>query len=125
VDAEPALAEAQTKVIRLKHAQAQALSQILAQVLRPGNQQADTPLARSAREHVRRLTIRRDRPDDGSLQLDLTSPIRIVADPALNALVISSTHENLAVMEQLIAMFDQLPITDAVMVQLFPLQNIS
>ena len=49
----------------------------------------------------------------------------MIAEPALNALVISSTAENVEALAEVVAMFDRLPITDAVTVQLFPLQNIS
>lgn len=139
IDAEPALAEAQTKVIRLKNAQAAALSQLLTTILKPADQQADTPLAKAVREQVRRLAIREENnagggaavaPANGqngrsTYTLDLTKPIRIIPDPSLNALVIFSTTENLTALEQLINMFDQLPITDAVTVQIFPLQNIA
>lgn len=131
IDAEPMpqIAEAQTQVVKLKNAQAGPLAQILIQVLNPGEQQAATALARAVREQVRRLSIKQQQAGtdgrSGEMLLDLTKPIRVVADPNLNAIVVSSTPQNVEAMEELIALFDQLPITDAATVQLFPLQNIA
>jgi type II secretion system protein D len=131
IDAEPMpqLAEVQTQVVKLKNAQAAALAQILVQVLNPGEQQAATALARAVREQVRRLSIKQQQAGtdgrSGEMLLDLTKPIRVVADPNLNAIVVSSTPQNVEAMEELIELFDQLPITDAATVQLFPLQNIA
>jgi type II secretion system protein D len=138
IDSEPALAESHTQVIRLKHARAAALAQILNQVLRPADQQAETPLARAMKEQVRRLNVS-SKPagpeesggsggsgaDGASFVLELAVPIRVIPDTSLNALVISSTKDNIAALSELISMFDQLPITEAVTVQMFPLQNIS
>ncbi|MCI0630869.1 MAG: hypothetical protein L0Y44_09480 [Phycisphaerales bacterium] len=131
IDSAPELAEAQTRIIRLKHAQAGAVAQVLNQLLRPAEQQSETPLARALKEQVRRLSVQGPPEADGAaaggirLSLDLTKPVRIIPDAALNALIISSTYENIAALEELTALLDQLPITDTVTVQLFPLQNIS
>ena len=131
IDAEPLpqLAEMQTQVVKLKNAQAGALAQILIQVLNPGDQQAATALARAVREQVRRLSIKQQQAGvdgrSGELLLDLTKPVRVVPDPNLNAIVVTSTPQNLEAMTELIALFDELPITDAATVQLFPLQNIA
>lgn len=126
IDAEPPLADAQTRLIRLKHAQAEALAGIVNQLLRPADQQADTALAQALREQTRRLAVRQGG-DAGAAaaELDLTKPVRVVPDPALNALVVSSTEKNVAALERIVAMFDQLPITDKVTVQIYPLQNIA
>ncbi|MCZ6850687.1 MAG: hypothetical protein O7F17_03510, partial [Planctomycetota bacterium] len=125
IDAEPELAEAQVRVIRLRNAQAAALAQIINQMLSPADQQANTALARAVQEQVRRLSVRRDGLGEGDLRLDLTMPIRVIADASLNALVISSTADNIDALAEIVELFDQLPITDAVTVQLFPLQNIA
>ncbi|MHC4416411.1 MAG: secretin N-terminal domain-containing protein [Planctomycetota bacterium] len=125
IDSEPRLAEARVRVVKLHNARADALADILRRIFAPGEQQADTPLAQAVREQVRRLSVRRDGLGDGDLQLDLTKPIRVIADSALNALVISSTAPNVEALAELVVMFDELPITDAVTVQLFPLENIA
>ncbi|HRQ75801.1 MAG TPA: secretin N-terminal domain-containing protein [Phycisphaerales bacterium] len=127
VDAEPnaAVAEAQMRIVRLKNADAASVARILSEVLAPGNQQSQTALARAIQEQVRRLAVRRDGLNEGDLKLDLTRPVRIIPDTKLNAVVIYSTESNVRAIEQVVAMFDQLPITDAVTVQIFPLQNIA
>ncbi|MCI0344985.1 MAG: hypothetical protein L0221_05990, partial [Chloroflexi bacterium] len=124
IDSEPPLAEAHMRVIKLRNAQARALGAILNEVLTPGEQQSATPLARAVQEQVRRLAVHQDSPGS-DLRLDLTRPVRVIADEALNALVISSTPANVDALAQIVAMFDQVPVTDAVTVQLFPLTNIA
>jgi type II secretion system protein D len=125
LDAEPVLAEARMRVVRLRRARAEALVDLLTKVLDPAQQQAATPLAQAVQEQVRRLAVRRDGLEQPDVTLDLTRPIRLIADQGVNALLISSTEANVAALEQLVAMFDELPITDAVTVQVFPLQNIA
>ncbi|MHC4429163.1 MAG: secretin N-terminal domain-containing protein, partial [Planctomycetota bacterium] len=125
IDAEPQLAQAQMRVIKLRRARAEALARILNDLLSPAAQQADTALARAVQEQVRRLSVHHDEQGPEGLRLDLTKPIRVIADPDLNALVISSTASNVVALEQVVLMFDQLPITDAVTVQIFPLENIA
>ncbi|MCH8822271.1 MAG: hypothetical protein IH984_02070 [Planctomycetes bacterium] len=125
IDIVPDYAQAQTRIVTLKNAEAEAVENILRQILSPTDQQTQTSLAKAVQEQVRRLSIRRDGPDAGVIQLDLTKPIRIIADTSLNALVISSTEQNVYAMTEIIKMFDRLPITDAVTVQLFPLENIA
>ncbi len=124
IDSEPPLAEAHMRVIKLRNAQAGALGAILNEVLTPGEQQSQTPLALAVQEQVRRLAVHQESAG-ADLRLDLTQPVRIIADEALNALVISSTPANVDALAQIVAMFDQVPVTDSVTVQLFPLTNIA
>lgn len=125
IDAEPELAEATMRVVTLRNAEAEALTQVLGEILRPGAQQSQTALAEAVQEQVRRLAVQRDGADEQELNLDLSKPIRIIPDVSLNALVLSSTPENVEALTELISMFDTLPITDAVTVQIFPLENIA
>jgi type II secretion system protein D len=125
IDADPAMAESQVRVVKLKNAKAESLAKILGEILTPGQQQSQTALAKAVQEQVRRLAVRRNGADQPDLALDLTKPVRIIPDAAMNAIVISSTASNVAALEQIALMFDQLPITDAVTVQIFPLQNIA
>ncbi len=125
IDAEPELASAQLRVIPLRNAEAAALAAILASVLDPADQQSGSALAAAVAEQVRRLSVRRNGLDEPDVQLDLTVPIRIVAEPQLNALVISSSEANVKALADVVTLFDALPITDAVTVQLFPLENIA
>ncbi len=123
IDSEPALAESQVRLVHLEIARAEALALILQKIFTPGEQQAETPLAKAVQEQVRRLSVRAE--DGRELRLDLTKPIHVVADAALNALVISSTAANVDTLVGVVKMFDRVPITDAVTVQLFPLTNIA
>ncbi|TVQ54711.1 MAG: hypothetical protein EA377_04940, partial [Phycisphaerales bacterium] len=125
VDVAPELAESTVRIVRLKNAEASALAQILGQMLRPADQQADTDLARAVREQVRRLSVRRDGINEDDFRLDLTKPIRIIPDQAMNALIVSSTAPNVRAVEELARMLDQLPVTEAATIQIFPLENIS
>ncbi len=125
IDSDPQHAQSEMRVLKLRNAEAEALAEILRQILSPADQQSNTALAQAIQEQVRRLSVRRNGLDAGGIQLDLTKPIRIIADTSLNALVISSTPQNVYALTEIAKMFDQLPITDAVTVQLFPLQNIA
>ncbi|MEM7227865.1 MAG: secretin N-terminal domain-containing protein [Planctomycetota bacterium] len=124
IDAEPALAESLVRVVPLRKAEAGAVVDTLERMLAPGEQQADTPLARAVQEQVRRLAVRRNGVNEPDLNLDLTRPISIIPNDGTNAVIISSTPANVSAIEELVVMLDALPLTDAVTVQLFPLENI-
>ncbi len=123
IDREPGLADAKVRVIRLRNAGAQAVADLLGQILSPGDQQSGTALAQAVKEQVRRLSVQQGA--EGGLRLDLTRPVRVIADPGLNAILISSTEDNVEALARIVAMFDELPITDSVTVQLYPLANIA
>lgn len=125
LDGEPELAESELRVVSLRNAEAGALARLLSEVLNPGHQQSQTALAQAVQEQVRRLSVQRDGVNESELKLDLTRPIRIIADESLNALIIGSTAENVAALVELARMFDALPITDAVTIRIFPLENIA
>ncbi len=124
IDSEPAMAEVQMRMVRLTNAKASAVSQVLTQMLQPANQQANTPLARAIQEQVRRLSLRRNGANQPDLQLDLTKPIRLIPNDVSNTLIVSSTEANLNALVEIVASLDTLPITDAVVVQIIPLENI-
>ena len=75
------------RLVRLRNAEAQALAGIRNEVFSPAEQQADTPLARAISEQVRRLSVRRDGLEEPDLTLDLTKPIRVIADDAMEVLL--------------------------------------
>lgn len=125
LDSEPALAQGQMRVVKLKNAQAGALAATLSQILTPAPAQGSQALARAVQEQLRRLAVRRDGLKEEDLKIDLEKPIRVIPDASLNALVVASTPENVQAIEELIAMFDAVPISDAVVVQIFPLENIA
>ncbi|MCA9286628.1 MAG: hypothetical protein KDA22_15500, partial [Phycisphaerales bacterium] len=125
LDAEPTMPGSQVRLVKLRNAQAAAMAQLLTQILKPGEQQTQTALAQAIKEQVRRLSFRRNGAQEPDLDLDLTVPVKIVPDPVSNAVLVSSTPANVAVLEQVIAMLDTVPVTDAVTVQIFPLENIA
>ncbi len=124
IDREPAMAAAFTRIVRLQQARASAVAGVLGEILDPAEQQASTPLARAAREQVRRLTVRRDGLDEADLDLDLATPIRVVADDGANTLIVSSTEANVAAVVELARTLDTVPLLDGLTVQILPLQNI-
>ena len=125
LDAEPELATAKMEVVLLKNAEASAIANLLGQVLSPGTQQVNTPMAKAVQEQVRRLSVQQDGVNRPDLGLDLTMPIRIIPHETRNALLVSSSDSNVAAVVELVAMLDQLPVTDAVIVRMFPLENIA
>jgi len=125
IDAEPDLAESVVRVVALTKADVGAVERVLREMFTPGDQQANTPLARAVQEQVRRLSVRRDGLNEADLALDLTRPIRLVAQPEANALIVSSTEANVRAIEEFALMLDELAVTTTVTVQLFPLENIA
>lgn len=125
LDAEPAHAEQNVAVVGLKLAAAPALAQTLREMLNPANQVNRTGPAAAVAEHVRRLNIARNNLGQGDLILDLSRPIRLVADEHTNSIVIGSSLDNVAALREVIASLDTLPIGDAVVVRIFPLTNAS
>ncbi|MBL8763993.1 MAG: hypothetical protein JNM07_06970 [Phycisphaerae bacterium] len=125
LDAAPAFPEQTVAIIRLKTATAQAMSLQLESMLKPAQQDAETPPARALAEQVRRLKIRRDAVGGvgDTIVLDLTKPIRVFPEPQTNAVFISSTPDNVAAMSEIVNALDKLPVGDAITVRFFPLQN--
>ncbi|MCH2152846.1 MAG: hypothetical protein MK089_05845, partial [Phycisphaerales bacterium] len=125
LDAEPELATARMEIVPLQNAEAEAIASILEEILAPGEQQVDTPMARAIQEQIRRLSVQQDGVNSPDFGVDLTRPIRIIAHETRNAILVSSTEANVAAVVELVAMLDQLPVTEAVVVRLFPLENIA
>ncbi len=126
LDAAPQLPEAEVRLVELSTARAEAVVAILRDILNPAEQHVQNPLADSLREQVRRLRLHRSG-EFGSevMNLDLTMPIRVSAAPGINGVLITSTPENCAAMEEITRLFDKLPLTEAVSIRLFPLTNMS
>ncbi len=126
LDAEPKLAETQVRVIALKNSRASVVKQLMDQVLSPGDStSARTTLARNLQEQIRRLNLRTGNGvGEQQVVLDLTTPVRVIADDVMNAIVIGAAAENIDAIEQAVRAFDQLPLREPVVVQIFPLENI-
>ena len=125
VDAAPPLPESRMRVVPLRLASAEAVATILRQLVDPAAGGPASPLLRAAREQIRRLAVRRDGAGEPDLGIDLAVPVRILVDASLNAVLIDSSPENVAALESLAAMLDRLPLTEAVAVQILPLENIA
>ena len=128
LDLKPAFAEAEVLIIPLKKADATRLAQVLAEMLRPSPPAQVTPEARALQEQVRLLKVRSA---DGRRipELDLTQPIKITADPVLadqqgaNALVISSTPDNVKAMAAIVDVLDCVPLAEGTRVRVVHLQH--
>ncbi|MFP6752184.1 MAG: CoA-transferase, partial [Pirellulaceae bacterium] len=92
------------------------------ELINAGNQQSTNPLAVAVEEQIRRLNISRA-PGREKLELDLATPIHVIPDTAGNAVVISSSAQNTKALVEVVRLFDRLPATEAVTVQIFPLEN--
>ncbi len=126
VPAEHAAVEVQ--VVQLKRADATRLAAVLTDMLRPAEGNLVTPEARALQEQIRRLKIRRT-DAEGHVELDLTKPIKIAADPVQkndqgsNALILSSTPENLQALAAVVELMDRVPVTEGVRVRLLHLSS--
>lgn len=123
LDALPANADQTVEIVPLKIGTAQSISTTLRALLNPSDQQAQTGPAKALVEQIRRLNIARNGVDQSKLELDLSKPMKIVADVDNNALVITSTPSNVTAIKELAKSLDTLPMADAVVVRIFPLQN--
>jgi type II secretion system protein D len=125
LDAEPANAEQSTAFISLKTASANAVVNVVRQMLNAAQQDVKSGPGAALAEHVRRLNLVRTGLDQNELKIDLTQPVRLIPDQESNAVVVASTPTNVAAVREVIRTLDVLPIGDAVVVRIFPLENAS
>lgn len=118
-------AEQDMAVVPLKVADANGVVAAVNALLDTARQAPGTPPAVALREQIRRLNLVRDGFDDKPLELDLDTPIRVIADTGTNSVMIGSSDGNVAVLKEIVGMFDRLPVGDAVVVRIFPLENSS
>ena len=124
IDADPEVAEAEVVVVPLERAKATAVMQLVDQVIDPAGGGPDiNPIATALKEQIRRLAIRGQ--NGRPIELDLAVPIRVTADPVGNAILVSSTPDNARALAEVVRLFDRLPSTEAVTVQIFPLENMA
>ncbi len=125
LDASPIRPDEQLKVVKLYVAEAQGVARLLGQMLTLDPSGERSGAASGLVEQVRRLNLMRTGIDDGPVRLDLSRPIRLIADPQTNSIIIGSSAANAIAVAELIATFDTLPIGEAVTVRVFPLRNAS
>jgi type II secretory pathway component GspD/PulD (secretin) len=125
LDRAPEYETAEVAIIMLKEADAGALANVLKEMLRPSGEGQVTPEARALQEQVRRLRVRSAAAEEIP-ELDLTKPIKVMADPAdtgANALLISSTADNLRAMREVVKVLDTVPVAEGVRVRLMHLTS--
>ncbi|MCG3124989.1 MAG: hypothetical protein GIKADHBN_03499 [Phycisphaerales bacterium] len=123
VDAAPLEPEQQMAVVGLKLASAATVVNTLNSMLAPTDQKTGTGPAQALAEQVRRLSMVRNGVDDSPLAVDLTKPVRLIPDAESNSVIIASSPANVEALREVVKMLDALPMGDAVVVRIFPLQN--
>lgn len=124
VDIEPQFAQAEGQMVRLKVASATAVAASLQRMLDSAAAPGAQGLAKALQEQVRRLRIHRDGLLTPDLTLDLTKPIRLGADEKTNSILITGAAENVAAAAELVTMLDDVPVTGAVTMRIFPMANL-
>lgn len=125
IDAQPVQPDEQMKIVKLHVAEATALASLLERMLTPDASGERSGAASGLVEQVRRLDLLRNGFDDGELRLDLSRPIRLIADAQTNSIIVGSSAENARGVAELIRTLDTLPMGEAVTIRVFPLENAS
>ncbi len=128
LDAEPVDAQQQVAIIPLKMATAKPLADTLGAMLKPADpaqENGGTGPAKALAEQIRRLGLSKNGVDHGPTNVDLSKPIRLLADNEANALIIASTQANIDALKEIVKLLDTLPVGDAVIVRIFMLENAS
>ena len=128
LDASPVDAQQQLAVVPLKTASAKPVADMLLIMLHPGDagtEAVKTGPAQALAEQVRRLQLLRAGIDQPKDAVDLTKPIRVIPDVEANAIVIASTQGNIDALREVIKSLDVLPVGEAVVMRIFPLENAS
>ncbi len=112
-------------IIPLSVARAQDVVQTVERLLDAESSGARTGVARSLTEQVRRLRLQSDSAFDTDLDIDLTRPIRVIAQPEANAVLIASSEDNVEALRELVTLLDKLPQGDAVVIRMFHLEHAS
>ncbi|MFO0961345.1 MAG: secretin N-terminal domain-containing protein [Phycisphaerales bacterium] len=124
IDTEPTWAQAEGELVRLKHASATAVAGSLQKMLDSAAAPGSNALAKALQEQVRRLRVHRDGLLTPDLTLDLTKPVKLVPDEKTNSIMVTGAKENVAAARELVAMLDDVPLTEAVTMRIMPLENI-
>jgi type II secretion system protein D len=128
LDASPLDVEQRIAVVPLKVASARALAATLTTMLRPGDDTTSvnaTGPAGPLAEQIRRLQLVRPGVEQSKEAVDLTKPIRLMGDDQTNTLIIASTQANIDAIRDVVKLMDTLPVGDAVVMRIFPLENAS
>ena len=110
-------------IVPLELAESGTVVRLLENLLRPDSGDGKTEPAAALAEQVRRLKMADGVFEKSAVDIDLSVPIKLIADGSSNSVLIASTPGNVRAMEEIIALFDKLPVGDAVVVRIFPLEN--
>lgn len=104
----------------LEKAVAKDMVGVLNDILQPGGGQA-----KAAAEEIRRLQmIYRSKTGEKELPpLNLERPIKIIAEPGTNSVIVATVESNLKPIGEIIKLLDSVPMGDQVLVKLYPLEN--
>ncbi len=126
IDAAPLDAQQAVMVVPVKVASAQALAATLTAMLRVEDTAGgQTGPARALAEQVRRLQLVRAGVDQPRGEVDLSKPVRILADATSNSVIIASTQGNIDALRDVVKALDTLPVGESVLMRIFPLENAS
>ena len=123
IDVPPEFAEADVLILELRKSNAETLSVILQDMMRPDSKGNLTDEAQAMVEQVQKLNITNS---DGQLvQLDLTKPIKVFGESgdSINRLIITSTADNMVALQELVRMMDTVSVIDGVAIRMVTLEN--
>lgn len=123
LDAEPIAAEQYVATIALRRNTASDVVTALRAMIGGDGQVSQTAPARAIAEQLRRINFMRPGVGKDDLRLDLSVPIRLLSDNTTNSVLIASSQPNVAALSEIVTSLDTLPIGDAVVVRIFPLEN--
>lgn len=123
LDSEPADAVQFVRIVPLKLASASQIAATVERMLDPSSAVNSGAPAAALREHLRRLRVAAEGFNAELPELDLSHPIRLIADDQTNSVIVSSTEANARAVAELIGTLDRLPVGDSVVARLFPLEN--
>jgi len=124
IDTEPTWAQSEGELVRLSKAAAPAVAASLQKMIDAAATPGANSLAKALQEQVRRLRIRRSGVLTADLMLDLTKPLKLVADEKTNSIMVTGAKENVEAARELIAMLDDVPMTGSVTMRILPMRNI-
>ncbi|MEY4942223.1 MAG: ral secretion pathway protein, partial [Planctomycetota bacterium] len=124
IDTEPTWAQSEGELVRLSKAAAPAVAASLQKMIDAAATPGANGLAKALQEQVRRLRIRRSGMLTADLMLDLTKPLKLVADEKTNSIMVTGAKENVEAARELIAMLDDVPMTGSVTMRILPMRNI-
>ncbi|MEI6475812.1 MAG: secretin N-terminal domain-containing protein, partial [Planctomycetota bacterium] len=106
IDTEPTWAQSEGELVRLSKAAAPAVAASLQKMIDAAATPGANGLAKALQEQVRRLRIHRNGVLTADLMLDLTKPLKLVADEKTNSIMVTGAKENVDAARELIAMLD-------------------